>query len=66
MRGMDYKAVRYHAYRIYTQIRHGVLHWFDHRPLPVCVYGEIMDSWLDPNHVYIGFQVTMRDAAEEN
>jgi len=49
------KAVSYHAYRMYTHIRHGVLHYFDQEALPVCIYGEIMDSWPDPNHEYIGF-----------
>ena len=64
--GMDNKAVCYHAYRMYTRLRHGVLHCFDRRPLPVCVQGEIMDEWLDPNHEYVGLQAAMRDAATES
>jgi hypothetical protein len=55
--GADNKQVRFHAYKQYNRLRHGVLHQFDHRPLPVCVRGEIMDSWPDPNHEYVGFHV---------
>jgi hypothetical protein len=62
--GSDNKAVRYHAYQLYSHMRHGVLWHFDHRPLPVCVRGEIMDSWPDPNH-YVGFQQAMKDASDE-
>jgi hypothetical protein len=40
------------------------MHRFDRRQLPVCVCGEIMDSWPDPNHEYVGFQHAMRDAAK--
>ena len=64
--GSENKAVRYHAYKMYTRLRHGVLRRFDRRPLPVCVRGEILDSWPDPNHQYVGFQQAMRDAAEDN
>lgn len=42
--GADNKQVRFHAYKLYMLLRHGVLHRFDCRPLPVCVRGEIMDS----------------------
>jgi hypothetical protein len=63
--GLDNKAVWYHVYMLYTQMRHGVLHCFDHRPLPVCVRGEIMDAFPDPNHTYVGFQATLRDAATD-
>jgi hypothetical protein len=62
--GSDNKAVRFHAYKMYTRLRHGVLRRFDRRPLPVCVRGEIMDSWPDPNHQYVGFQQAISDAAE--
>jgi hypothetical protein len=62
--GSDNKAVRYHAYKLYTCLRHGVLRCFDRRPLPVCVRGEILDSWPDPDHVYVGFQLAVRDAAD--
>ncbi len=62
--GSDNKAVRFHAYKMYTRLRHGVLRRFDRRPLPVCVRGEIVDSWPDPNHQYVGFQQAISDAAE--
>ncbi len=61
--GSENKAIRYHAYKMYTRLSHGVLRRFDCRPLPVSIHGEIMDSWPDPNHQYIGFQQAMRDAA---
>ena len=58
-----------HAHKLTTVSRtyakgHGVLRWFDRRPLPVCVRGETMDSWPDPNHQYVGFQQAISDAAE--
>jgi len=46
-------------------MRHGVLRRFDRRPLPVCVHGEILDSWPDANHEYTGFQLAMKDAADD-
>jgi hypothetical protein len=58
------KEVRFHAYRLYTRLRHGVLRKFDRRPLPICVRGEIMDNWPDPNHNYVGFQAALRDVAD--
>ena len=60
---MGNKAVRHHAYKMYTHMRHGVLHHFDRRPLPVCIRGEIMimDAWPEANHVYVGFQMAMKD-----
>jgi hypothetical protein len=64
--GADNKQVRFHAYKLYTRLRHGVLRRFDRRPLPVCVRGEIMDSWPDPNHVYVGFQAALRDVVDED
>jgi len=64
--GLDNKAIRYHAYRMYTRMRHGVLRRFDRRPLPVCVRGEIVDKWPDPNHEYVGFQAALRDATTES
>jgi hypothetical protein len=50
--GADNKAVRFHAYKMYTRMRHGVLHHFDRQPLPVCVCGEILDElcWLPNGH----------------
>jgi len=42
--GADDKAMRFHAYKLYTRRRHGVLRRFDRRPLPVCARGEILDS----------------------
>jgi hypothetical protein len=63
--GSDNKAVMYHAYKLYTRMRHGVLQRFDHRPLPICVRGEIMDLWPDPNHEYVGFQQAMNDARDD-
>jgi hypothetical protein len=64
--GSENKAIRYHAYKMYTRLSHGVLRRFDCRPLPVSIHGEIMDSWPDPNHQYIGFRQAMRDAADSN
>jgi hypothetical protein len=58
------KEIRYHAYRLYTRLRYGVLRKFDRRPLPICVRGEIMDNWPDPNHSYVGFQDALRDVSE--
>jgi hypothetical protein len=63
--GFENKAVRFHAYKLYTRMRHGVLRRFDHRPLPVCVHGEVMDAWPEANHVYVSFQLAMKDAADE-
>jgi hypothetical protein len=60
---MEKKAVRFHAYKLYTHMCHGIS--LDRRQLPVCVRGEIMDSWPDPNHVYTGFQQAMKDVAED-
>jgi len=42
--GSENKAMHYHAYKIYTRLRYGVLRRFDCRPLPVYVRGEILDS----------------------
>jgi len=64
--GSDNKAVHFHAYTMYTHLCYGVLQRFDRRPLPVCVRGKIMDSWPDPNHVCTGFQLAMKDAAEND
>jgi hypothetical protein len=58
------KEIRHHAYRLYTRLRYGVLRKFDRRPLPICVRGEIMDNWPDPNHSYVGFQDALRDVSE--
>jgi len=63
--GADNKAVCFHAYKLYTRLRHDVLRRFDRRPLPVCVRGEILDSWPDANHEYTGFQLAMKDAADD-
>jgi len=64
--GLDNNQVRYHAYRQYTRLRHGVLRRHDRRPLPVCVRGEIMDNWPDANHKYVGFQAALKEAAQED
>jgi hypothetical protein len=61
--GLDNKAVRFHAYKMYTHMRHGVLQRFDRRPFSVCVRGEIMDAWPEANHVYVGFQQAINDVA---
>jgi hypothetical protein len=61
--GLDNKAVRFHAYKMYTHMRHGVLQHFDRRPFSVCVRGEIMDAWPEANHVYVGFQQAINDVA---
>jgi len=58
------KEVWFHAYRLYTRLRHGVLQKINRRPLPICVRGEIMDNWPDPNHTYVGFQAALRDVAK--
>ena len=63
--GGDNKTVRFHAYKMYTWLKHGVLSRFDCRPLPVCLRSEILDSWPDPNHEYVGFQQVIKDAAED-
>jgi hypothetical protein len=42
----------------------GILCCYDHRPLPVCVCCDIMDSWPDPDHVYVGFQSAVRDVVD--
>jgi hypothetical protein len=64
--GIENKAIRHHAYKMYTRMRHGVLRRYDRRPLPVCVRGEIMDAWPEANHVYVGFQMAMKDTVEVN
>ncbi len=62
---IEKNQIRFHAYKLYTQLRHGVLHRFDYRPLPMCVRSETTDNWPDPNHNYIGFQSAINQAAEE-
>jgi len=62
---IENNQIRFHAYKLYTRLRHGVLRRFDRRPLPMCVRSEITDSWPDPNHNYIGFQSAINQAAEE-
>jgi len=54
------KMIQFHAYKLYTRLRHGVLHKFDHRPLPICVRGEIMDYWPEPDHYAIKKGVRQR------
>jgi hypothetical protein len=58
------KEIRHHAYRLYTRLKHGVLRKYDRRPLPICVRGEIMDNWPDPNRTYVGFQAALRDVSD--
>jgi hypothetical protein len=58
------KEVRFHAYRLYTRLRHGVLREFDRRPLPICVRGEIMDNRPEPNRNCVGFHAALRDVAD--
>jgi len=60
------KESRFHAYRLYTRLRFGVLRKYDRRPLPVCVRGEIMDSYPDPNHQYVGFLAAMNDVSSDD
>ncbi len=62
--GSDNMAVRYHAYKMYTCLRYSVLHCLDQQTLTVCVCGEIMDSWPDLDHVFVGFQLAVRDAVD--
>jgi hypothetical protein len=57
------KQIHYHAYQLYTWLRFGGLCKHDRRPLPVCVCGEIMDSYPDPNHQYVGFHAALNDVA---
>jgi len=57
--------IRFHAYKIYTRLRHGILCKFDRRPLPICVRGEIMDNWPEPDHVYVGFHSALQDVASD-
>jgi len=58
------KEIRHHAYCLYTQLKHGVLCKFDRRPFPICVRGEIMDNWPDPNRSYVGFQAALREVSD--
>jgi hypothetical protein len=64
--GMANNQVRFHAYREYTRLKHGVLRRHDRRPLPMCVRSEIQDSWPDPNGTYVGFQAAIKHAAEDS
>jgi hypothetical protein len=64
--GLDNNQVRFHAYREYTRLMHGVLWRYDRRPLPMCVRSEIMVSWPDPNCNYVGFWAAMKYAAEDS
>ncbi len=64
--GADNKQVWFHAYKMYTHLRHSALHRFDRWPLPVCIRGEIMDSWPDPNHEYVGSHAALYDVVEES
>ncbi len=64
--GLDNNQVRFHTYREYTRLKHGVLRRYDRRPLPMCVHSEIMDSWPDPNRNYVGFQAAIKYAAEDS
>jgi hypothetical protein len=64
--GMANNQVRFHAYREYTRLKHGVLRRHDHRPLPMCVRSEIQDSWPDPNGTYVGFQAAIKHAAKDS
>jgi hypothetical protein len=64
--GMEYNQVRFHAYREYTRLKHGVLRRHDRRPLPMCVRLEILDSWPDPNGSYVGFQAAIKHAADDS
>jgi len=56
------KSIRPHAYRTSIRLKLGVLHRYDRRPLPMCVYSEIIDSYPDPNGNYVGFQAALKDA----
>jgi hypothetical protein len=64
--GFEKNAVRYHAYKLYTHMRHGVLCHYNQCPLPVCVRGELMDAWPEADHVYVSLQQAMKDAADVN
>jgi hypothetical protein len=59
------KMMQFHAYKLYTRLRHGVLHKFDCRPLPIFVRGQIMDNWPEPDHVYVGFHSALQDVASD-
>jgi hypothetical protein len=56
------KSIRHHAYRTYIRLKLGVLRRYDRRPLPMCVYSEIIDCYPDPNGNYVGFQAALKDA----
>ena len=58
--------IRFHGYKLYTRLKHGVLRRYDRRPLPICVRGEIMDNWPDPNHSYVGFQSAIKEASYDD
>jgi hypothetical protein len=64
--GMANNQVRFHAYREYTRLKHGVLRMHDRRPLPICVRSEILDSWPGPTGTYVGFQAAIKHAAEDS
>ncbi len=64
--GMENNQVRFHAYCEYTRLKHGVLHKHDRRPLPICVWSEIIDSWPDPNGNYAGFLAAIKHAAQDS
>jgi hypothetical protein len=64
--GMENNQVRFHAYREYTRLKHGVLHKHDCRPLPICVRSEIIDCWPDPNGNYVGFLAAIKHAAQDS
>jgi hypothetical protein len=58
--------IRFHGYKLYTRLKHGVLRRYDRRPLPICVRCEILDNWPDPNHSYVGFQSAIKEASYDD
>jgi len=63
--GIPKNEIHFHAYKLYTRLKHGVLRRCDCCKLPVCVQGEIIDSYPDPNHKYVGFQLALEDVEED-
>jgi hypothetical protein len=57
--------IHVHAYKLYTRSKHDILMWFGPRTLPVCMQGEIMDSWPDLTHEYVGFHLALKEAEED-
>ena len=63
--GIPKNDIHFHAYKLYSRLKRDALKRYDRRELPVCVQGEIMDSYPDPNHKYVGFQLALQDVEDD-